>query len=456
MTNINDIARDKHFLRLHRELSKFNIFHATGMKNQEIKHTQFLGYLLDPNESHGLKDEFLIRFIQSLPNRVSVNMLDFNLSYARVIKEKSFFEIENNNNQTSKKKKKIRIDLIIEIPSLSECEKIYVFTIENKIRAAEGENQLKKYKDTVNSEYPGAKERIFLYLNISEDEVSDDTWIPIRYSETIIPAVSALIEDQRETLSDYMIFILKDYIEFINQEGEYESNNTLEDIVAGMSESSLRCIQELPKTGGNLEQQRLYTRYKHAFDYVRNYDADPRAAILKHFQSQFDEKTGLHRNFSTFRLETSNINYMRFSFLSAENGRKLSESCNNPEINWLKSQRNLAFQFNLIKLSASHVKFRVSLYLGPTGKDYAKRSELLRAIREALGVEDRGAGQFFDSVKQHGYRKYSRANLSVEGAKKWIDDSFKKLADDEKEDIEGINERLEKFFCETALQHPAQ
>lgn len=324
---INDLARNQGFLRLHRELNKFNIFHATGMKNQEIKHTQFLGYLLDPNESHGFKDEFLIRFIQSLPKsetteKVEINLLDFNLSYSKVIKEKYFRDANG------------QLDLPIEIPSLSLPEKTYVIAIENKIRASQGDNQLLNYKNAINTTYKDKiKEApILLYLTINNEEPSDDQWMPILYSETVLKSIKNLIDDLEETISDYIIFILKDYVEFINKEGEYESIDAIERIAAEIDNETINNIKEISQLKSkSVEHQRLDIRYNKAVHYIANYDNDPRKELLKSFKHHFDSEGVLKfDNGLNFKLESSNRNWMRFSFLSNENGRNLSKICENP------------------------------------------------------------------------------------------------------------------------------
>ena len=40
-------------------LDRFNVFEAIGFVGQEIKHSHFLAFLLDPNQNHGLEDRFL-------------------------------------------------------------------------------------------------------------------------------------------------------------------------------------------------------------------------------------------------------------------------------------------------------------------------------------------------------------------------------------------------------------
>ena len=39
--------------------SRFNLFEAVNIVRQEIRHSNFLAFLLNPAESHGLGDKFL-------------------------------------------------------------------------------------------------------------------------------------------------------------------------------------------------------------------------------------------------------------------------------------------------------------------------------------------------------------------------------------------------------------
>ena len=45
---------------------KINVFYATGMTTQEIKHSAFLAWLLNPNQSHKAGKEFLAGFLKLL------------------------------------------------------------------------------------------------------------------------------------------------------------------------------------------------------------------------------------------------------------------------------------------------------------------------------------------------------------------------------------------------------
>ncbi len=45
-------------------LASFNLFEAIGVVAQEVKHSNFLAFLLDPSGTHGLGEVFLKRFLK--------------------------------------------------------------------------------------------------------------------------------------------------------------------------------------------------------------------------------------------------------------------------------------------------------------------------------------------------------------------------------------------------------
>src|SRR5579862_2960485 len=45
-------------------LAELNIFEAAGLTRDEVKHSRFLSFLLNPREAHGLGDAFLTRTLQ--------------------------------------------------------------------------------------------------------------------------------------------------------------------------------------------------------------------------------------------------------------------------------------------------------------------------------------------------------------------------------------------------------
>ena len=49
--------------RLEERANQFNIFEAVGIVRQEIRHSHFLAWLMNPSQNHGLGDAFLKGFL---------------------------------------------------------------------------------------------------------------------------------------------------------------------------------------------------------------------------------------------------------------------------------------------------------------------------------------------------------------------------------------------------------
>ena len=60
------ILIDPDFERLEQLLDTPNIFRILKAKRTEIRHSNFLGWLLDPSESHGLGEKILIKVLRDI------------------------------------------------------------------------------------------------------------------------------------------------------------------------------------------------------------------------------------------------------------------------------------------------------------------------------------------------------------------------------------------------------
>ena len=60
------VAENDALLQLETRIGRFNIFDALGVVNAELRHSNFLAWLLDPAESHGLGGLFLRAVLMDL------------------------------------------------------------------------------------------------------------------------------------------------------------------------------------------------------------------------------------------------------------------------------------------------------------------------------------------------------------------------------------------------------
>ncbi|MBC6612421.1 PD-(D/E)XK nuclease family protein [Hymenobacter sp. BT507] len=106
----------------------FNVFRILGLEANEVRmHSAFLGELLNPAGSHGLRDAFLKLFVEA------IGFTSFPTATARVVVEYDIGRVTADYSQGG------RIDIYLESAGQ------YLF-IENKIYAHDQQNQLERYR----------------------------------------------------------------------------------------------------------------------------------------------------------------------------------------------------------------------------------------------------------------------------------------------------------------------
>lgn len=139
-----DLLNDIDFDKLELGLKTPNIFQILGVARTEIRHSNFLGWLLDPNGNHGLGKLFLTKFLRGI-------------STSEIATELDEFEIEELNfNNVELRREWKNIDLLLIFDSMVIC-------VENKIDSRDHSNQLSKYREVVNSNFKSRK-KVFVYL----------------------------------------------------------------------------------------------------------------------------------------------------------------------------------------------------------------------------------------------------------------------------------------------------
>jgi PD-(D/E)XK nuclease superfamily len=63
-----DLIDDFDFQALDESFGRFNLFEAIGAVRGELRHSNFLAFLLSPNEAHGLGTELLQRVLREFVN----------------------------------------------------------------------------------------------------------------------------------------------------------------------------------------------------------------------------------------------------------------------------------------------------------------------------------------------------------------------------------------------------
>lgn len=202
---LENFIKNKDLEELEAKISCFNIFEAVGMVRQEIKHSNFLQFLLNPIEKHQLDDLFLKKLLVEVLRNAEVTSSDnldianFCFHDANICREWRY------------------IDLLIHSPSNN-----FVCVIENKVDSTEGFNQLQTYQAVIDREFPHCK-KLFIYLTKEGDPASQSEWLSLSYG-TLADIIEKICGERQSTLSPEIEISMRHYVDLIRRHLMSESD----------------------------------------------------------------------------------------------------------------------------------------------------------------------------------------------------------------------------------------
>lgn len=162
------IVDNDDLLALEERLGRFNIFDSLRIARTEIRHSNFLAWLLDPGESHGQGDLFIKAVLMDLLRNAPKERRPFSPI------ELDGVELAG----VSVRREWRNIDLLIECRSPP-----FIAIIENKVDSGEHSNQLQRYEGIASELLPSDRPRMFVYLTPDGEDASDEDWIPYSYAD---------------------------------------------------------------------------------------------------------------------------------------------------------------------------------------------------------------------------------------------------------------------------------
>ena len=179
----------------------FNIFDVLNIARNEIRHSNVLSWLLNPNGDHGLGDSVLYGVLSE--------MLAFNPESK--FKQTKLLLLDLKSFDVRREEE--HIDLLL----VSQKEK-FVIAIENKTFTGEHDNQLSRYMRYVEKHFSGF-DALYLYLTPHGDESSDsENWLALSYDAIYKSVEKALNEthvedDVNAFINNYLEILRRDIME---------------------------------------------------------------------------------------------------------------------------------------------------------------------------------------------------------------------------------------------------
>jgi PD-(D/E)XK nuclease superfamily protein len=365
---VNNVDLDT--IRSH--LSRFNPIKTMGMERMEIRHSAILGWLLSPQETHGLGDVFLKAFLaQALRGH------DSKL-------RPSALEVSQANMIDAEVRREWRhIDLLVLSPRNG-----WIFLIENKFDSSQHGNQLKRYMDVVESTLMTGdtyRDLRGVFLTLWEEEAADARYAPIEYA-TVCELLEQCALSGRVPLAPEVEQFLKHYLDVIKE-------------AAGMNEEQEK-MEKLAR--------QLYRDHRRVLDFVIEHgkSTDFIIACEAVFGDELEYGEEIAVGKQSFVFSYSDANH--FSFLPKSWFEALGDDelywhgCENwwagfPVIMWLQLTSDADSGSGQVRLYAE---------VGPLS-DHDVRRELIESIKEA--AEEKGLGRIiFQRGAADEGKKYSK------------------------------------------------
>lgn len=225
---------------------KFNMFDILKITRTEIRHSNLLAWLLNPNENHGLNDSIIKGFIQFAITSLPSSQNDV---FRTLLMDFRSFDL-------------LREWHHIDVLAISDKEK-YVLCIENKIDTGEHDNQLERYQKTIEDNFPDYnKTYIFLSPEGSESSISD-IWLSMSYNDVIRIIESAC---KKTKLLPEAEMLINNYVEAIRRD------------IVGDERLAKICAE-------------IYAKHKRALDLIFDNKPDRASDVAECFRNWGIEKT---------------------------------------------------------------------------------------------------------------------------------------------------------------------
>jgi len=237
MNQLQDLlVRNPELEQLESMLDRFNIFEALGAVRQEVRHSDFLAFLLNPRQNHGLGEVFVKRLLQE-----AISQAEFDQPITPI--DLDLWDLDD----LEIRREWQSIDLF-----LLHAQHQFAVIIENKIYSGEHSNQLARYYQVVKQYYPTYKV-VCLFLTPDGTEASVDNYINIGY-EVVCRILEDLVRTRESTLGRDILVMIDHYTKMLRR------------YIVGESELEKLC-------------QQIYRKHQRALDLIYEYRPDIQSEI---------------------------------------------------------------------------------------------------------------------------------------------------------------------------------
>ncbi|MBT9558505.1 MAG: PD-(D/E)XK nuclease family protein [Myxococcales bacterium] len=219
-------------LALESRMGRFNVFDALNIARAEVRHSNFLAFILDPGESHGQGSLFL--------RAILMDLLKLAQPHLRPL---SPIEIDGTELRGVEVRREWKhIDLLI------TCrEPAFVVAVENKVDSHEHSNQLARYRSIVLEQFPSAP-TMFIFLSPGAEPPSDGAWVHYGYADIhrVLTRVRAAYEN---SIGDDVLVFLDHYLSLIG--ARFMDDSKIDELCRRIYKNHRRALQLIFERAGS-------------------------------------------------------------------------------------------------------------------------------------------------------------------------------------------------------------
>ena len=178
---------------------QFNIFEVLGAVRVELRHSDFLAYLLNPNQNHGLGSSFLRRLLEGV-------LLDSGTTQEIRPIDLELWDLDD----IEIRREWQNIDIFL----LDDTHK-FVVIIENKIKSGESPNQLNEYLQKVRHQFFGYK-ILPIFLTPDGATPSIESYLAVSY-QTVCEILERTINRRKSTLGSEVFMTVQHYTQMLRR-----------------------------------------------------------------------------------------------------------------------------------------------------------------------------------------------------------------------------------------------
>ncbi len=362
--------------------SEFNIFETLSIVRAEIRHSNVLAWLLNPNETHGLNSYFLKKFIQSV--YVDNEEIYKHLNYEEVF----LWEYPD----VYVYRENMSIDILIVDES-----KQFVLVIENKIDSSEHNDQLVKYRQFIDNKYSNYR-KMYVFLTKKGEESSDSKiWGSYSYEKILL---DGLLEDCIKKTNNKVKDFLIDYHLILRRD------------IVGDERLEKMCRQ-------------IYNKHKKALDLIYEYKPDIVMEITSYLKEKINNIRGIEKNHSVKMITRFTDNKLR----------EINKMYEGLSKNWVTDGSVILYELKIVyDQKNDEYKLNLSTVVGPTIDN--SRDEIINFYIND-GHKVHAKGDKWTTLKTVGILS-SKSNHEIESIKEKIDNELEKIIKNHINDINNI------------------